>query len=176
MPAPPERFPEVGPDDPAYCVMTSGTTGEPKGILCPHRGAVNSYFWRYEHLPYAEAEREACSIFFVWECLRPLLQGACLHIPPPGAVYSPRELVDYLAENRITRVLFTPSLLDRWCWAASAWTSSWPSRRPGCCKRGAARWGCWDWTRSGTRTPAWATCCATPATCCASAPATCGPS
>jgi non-ribosomal peptide synthetase component F len=34
------------PDSLAYVVMSSGTTGIPKGICCPHRGAVHSYYYR----------------------------------------------------------------------------------------------------------------------------------
>jgi len=100
-------------DSLAYCVMTSGTTGEPKGILCPHRGAVNSYYWRYEHLAYEHVEREAISIFFVWEVLRPLLQGKPAYLIPDDAIYDPPKLVDFLEKYEITRVLFTPSLLEQ---------------------------------------------------------------
>ncbi len=45
------------------------------GIQCPHRGAVFSYHHRHITYPYGENEREACNVFFVWEMLRPLLQG-----------------------------------------------------------------------------------------------------
>jgi amino acid adenylation domain-containing protein len=33
-------LPEVGPDDLAYLMYTSGSTGYPKGVLIPHRGVV----------------------------------------------------------------------------------------------------------------------------------------
>ncbi len=105
--------PRSSPDDVAYCVMTSGTTGRPKGILCPHRGAVNSYFWRYRHMPYAGDEREACNVFFVWEVLRPLFAGRPAVIIPDEVIFDPRRLVAHLSETRATRVLFTPSLLDQ---------------------------------------------------------------
>lgn len=63
-------------DDMAYTVYSSGTTGRPKGIVCPHRGAVFSYKWRHLAFPYDDDdEREACNVFFVWEMLRPLLKG-----------------------------------------------------------------------------------------------------
>ena len=108
-----DSAPRPNADNLAYCVMSSGTTGQPKGILCPHRSAVNSYWWRYTHLPYGEEEREACNVFFVWEVLRPLLKGHSSHIIADDIIFDPRRLVAFLEENRITRTLLTPSLLDQ---------------------------------------------------------------
>ncbi|MEL6979377.1 MAG: SDR family NAD(P)-dependent oxidoreductase, partial [Pseudomonadota bacterium] len=106
-------FDVVGPHDPAYAVASSGTTGAPKAILCPHRGAVISYWWRYRHLPYAAEEREAANVFFVWEALRPLLQGRPLYVIDEATLRDPSMLIDFLERDRITRVLFTPSLLEQ---------------------------------------------------------------
>ncbi|CAM9651881.1 unnamed protein product, partial [Ectocarpus sp. 4 AP-2014] len=109
------------PDDLAYVVMSSGTTGAPKGICCPHRGAVHSYYHRLVNFPYSEGDREACHIFFVWELLRPLLGGmesaggvaVPLYVIPDDHIYDPpSRLLKYLGENKITRMLFTPSLLQ----------------------------------------------------------------
>jgi amino acid adenylation domain-containing protein len=109
----PDDRPQPTLDTSAYCVMSSGTTGTPKGIICPHRGAVNSYAWRYVHHPYQAGEREACNVFFVWEVIRPLLQGYPTYIIPDEVIYDPPRLVAFLSEHRITRVLFTPSLLEQ---------------------------------------------------------------
>ena len=99
----------------AYVVMSSGTTGVPKGICCPHRGAVYSYHWRHVNYPFIvrhmssraflsvlklglvffccemeqEQDRIACNVFFVWECLRPLLKGYPTYIIPDNAIYDP---------------------------------------------------------------------------------------
>eukprot|EP00960_Hanusia_phi_P045699 757391-Hanusia_phi.AAC.2 len=87
-------------DSLAYVVYSSGTTGKPKGICCPHRGAVLSYAWRFQSYPYSSSsiEREACNVFFVWEMLRPLLKGQELHIVPDTTIYDVEKLPQFIAE------------------------------------------------------------------------------
>ncbi|CAG9534692.1 unnamed protein product [Cercopithifilaria johnstoni] len=106
------KLPEVGPDDRAYIVYSSGTTGKPKGIECPHRGAAFSYQYRFVEYPYVENEREACNVFFVWELFRPILQGVEMYVIPDNIIYDIPELCRFLSTNKITRMLFTPSLLE----------------------------------------------------------------
>ncbi len=100
------------PDSLAYIVMSSGTTGTPKGIACPHRGAVHSYNWRHVNNPITPGvDISACNVFFVWECLRPILTGGTLLVVPDDVVYDPPVFVDLLRKYSTTRIQFTPSLL-----------------------------------------------------------------
>lgn len=99
-------------DAPAQIVFSSGTTGEPKGIVCSHRSAVCCYQSRYRALPYAPGEREAVNLFLVWEIMRPILAGMPAYLIPDDVIYDPHQLVQYLERNRISRTLLTPSLLD----------------------------------------------------------------
>ncbi|MET3524499.1 SDR family NAD(P)-dependent oxidoreductase [Mesorhizobium abyssinicae] len=99
-------------DAPAQIVFSSGTTGEPKGIVCSHRSAVCSYQWRYHALPYTPDEREAVNIFLAWEIMRPILAGMSAYLIPDDVIYDPPQLVESLERNRISRTVLTPSLLD----------------------------------------------------------------
>lgn len=96
----------------AFIAYSSGTTGEPKGIQDPHRGAVHSYMRRYEISDYQVGDRVACNIFYVWELLRPLLRGGTVYVIPDDTIYDPKLLIGFLAENEISETLMTPSLLE----------------------------------------------------------------
>jgi amino acid adenylation domain-containing protein len=108
----PARPPGMTWENMAYTIYSSGTTGKPKGIVCPHRGAVLSYNYRHVQYPYFEGEREAANVFLVWECFRPLLKGAQLFVIPDDLIYDVDSLPVFLEENKIDRMMFTPSLLD----------------------------------------------------------------
>lgn len=97
-------------DAPAQISFSSGTTGEPKGIVCPHRSSVCANQWRYHALPYTLGEREAVNLF--GDIMRPILAGIPAYLVPDDVIYDPHQLVEYLERNRISRILLTPSLLD----------------------------------------------------------------
>lgn len=108
----PDKVADQHLDHLAFVAYSSGTTGEPKGIQNPHRGAVHSYMRRYEISDYRVGDRVACNIFYVWELMRPLLRGGTVYVIPDDTIYDPKLLVNFLAEHDITETLMTPSLME----------------------------------------------------------------
>jgi amino acid adenylation domain-containing protein len=106
----------LGPDDIAYVMYTSGSTGRPKAVEGTHRGAVNRFAWMWRAYPFAPGEI-ACqktSLSFVdsiWELFGPLLQGIPTVVAPKPVTTDPLRLVDFLAEQRASRIVLVPSLL-----------------------------------------------------------------
>ncbi len=96
----------------AFLPYTSGTTGQSKGVMQTSGALISSYLARYRFSSYSVGDRVACNIFFPWEFLRPLLKGGTVYVIPDDVVFAPRALTKFIAEHRITEILFTPSLLQ----------------------------------------------------------------
>jgi acyl-coenzyme A synthetase/AMP-(fatty) acid ligase/nucleoside-diphosphate-sugar epimerase/acyl carrier protein len=119
MAQPPAKTPQpklhaasVAPSDPIYLVATSGTTGRPKCIPVSQDAAYLSYQWRDAYTPYAPGTRVGIYVFAIWEMFRPLRKGASLWFPDAGTLFAPAKLADFLTQNRIDEMLFTPSFYD----------------------------------------------------------------
>ena len=106
------RGPRVASDSLAFIPYTSGTTGDPKGVMQTGGALISSYFARYTFSSYGPGDKVACNIFFPWEFLRPLLKGGTVYIIPDEIVFLPRALAAFISEHRISEILFTPSLLQ----------------------------------------------------------------
>ncbi|WP_224825951.1 AMP-binding protein [Cognatishimia sp. MH4019] len=100
------------PDDPIYLVATSGTTGRPKCIPVSQDAAFLSYEWRDAFTPYSPGMRVGIYIFAIWEMFRPLRKGANLWFPDATTLFAPGKLADFLIDNDIDEMLFTPSFYD----------------------------------------------------------------
>nr|AYN44351.1 nonribosomal peptide synthetase [Cloning vector H69C977B_s23] len=100
----------------AYCLFTSGSTGQPKGVLIEHSSLANHMEWMREALPLGPEDRvlQRTSLSFdasVWELFAPLMAGARLVLAPHGLGADTEHLARVLRERGITVLQLVPSLL-----------------------------------------------------------------
>jgi amino acid adenylation domain-containing protein len=99
----------------AYVMYTSGSTGQPKGVMVSHRAVVrlvkntdyidlseNETFLQFSPISFDASTLE------IWA---PLLNGGCLAIMPPEA-QSLEELGAAIQQNRVTTLWLTAGLFD----------------------------------------------------------------
>lgn len=100
----------------ASVLYTSGSTGQPKGVLGSHRATLNVLAWLWHTYPFAHHEVccQKTHISFVdalQELFAPLLQGIQTVLIPDDTLQEPTRFVQTLAMHRVTRVILVPSLL-----------------------------------------------------------------
>ncbi|MFE3959849.1 non-ribosomal peptide synthase/polyketide synthase [Nocardia sp. NPDC059091] len=111
-----DRRGALRPDNLAYVLYTSGSTGLPKGVATSHRAIMNQLRWLEERYGVTRADRimQRAPLAFdvsVWECFLPAMVGAPLVIPRPGGHQDLDYLAGLMREFGVTIAEHVPSVL-----------------------------------------------------------------
>ncbi|MEV1025601.1 amino acid adenylation domain-containing protein [Streptomyces sp. NPDC050264] len=113
----PVALPPVAAEDAAYLIHTSGSTGDPKGVVVPHRAVCNLLRWMRDAFALAPGERvlhqTACTFdVAVMELFWPLTSGGTVVVAGPEAPRTPGALARLLRSEQVTAAVFVPSALE----------------------------------------------------------------
>ncbi|HEU4326674.1 MAG TPA: amino acid adenylation domain-containing protein [Roseiflexaceae bacterium] len=107
----------LGPDDPAYLISTSGSTGQAKAVVVTHGGLASIYAaWEGSYglgpgLPVHLQMANLTFDVFSGDLVRALCSGAALLICPRDLLLDPQRLYDLIERERVSCGEFVPVVL-----------------------------------------------------------------
>ncbi|CAI2797439.1 non-ribosomal peptide synthetase [Pseudomonas fluorescens group sp.] len=106
----------VEASDLAYVLYTSGSTGQPKGVMNEHGALMNRLHWMQDAFPIGPDDRVLQKTPYsfdvsVWEFFWPLITGATLVVARPDGHRDPAYLSQLIQQEQVTTLHFVPSML-----------------------------------------------------------------
>ena len=100
----------------AYIMHTSGSTGQPKGVMVEHRGVCNHMLWASREIPLSTEDRvlQKAPLGFdasAFELFWPLFSGAAAVIARQDGYRDTEYMGQLIRDHRVTHIIGVPHLL-----------------------------------------------------------------
>lgn len=107
----------IDPEDPIYAFSTSGSTGEPKCAIVPHRGIVNRFEWMNDFfgVEVSEAVLQTTRQVYdsaVWQLFWPMINGGTTVIPGVDSLLDCEKFLNLISHYRVTMTDLVPSVFN----------------------------------------------------------------
>ena len=107
----------VVPNQLAYIYFTSGSTGEPKGVMCEHVGMLNHLSAKIHDLGIGEGDTVAqtapqCFDISLWQLVSALLVGGRTLVVEQETILDAKRFIDTIVDGKAAVVQVVPSYLE----------------------------------------------------------------
>jgi amino acid adenylation domain-containing protein len=114
--ATPLSLPRLIDQDLAYILYTSGSTGDPKGVMLTHRNCLAFVEWAAEEFEVTQGDRLSSHAPFhfdlsTFDLYAAAIAGASVHLVPKSASMFPLEVRRFIEDHGITVWYSVPSIL-----------------------------------------------------------------